>query len=123
MDVSLIDMSEPRARQLRDEPQSGRYPTRGYQQRQPSLERGAADQMDLQKEPGKSGLRMELMTMRRDRCAYLTEDSHINVRLVRSAPGVTDPSPLLPIVNDDVVDGLSSCVRACRCNRQGLAIL
>ena len=33
--------------QLRDEPPSGRYPTRGYQQRQPSLERGAADQMDL----------------------------------------------------------------------------
>ena len=36
------DASSFRARQLRDEPQSGRYPTRGYQQRQPSLERGAA---------------------------------------------------------------------------------
>ena len=50
MDVSIIDTSEPRARQLRDEPQSGRYPTRGYQQRQPSLERGAADQTDLKHE-------------------------------------------------------------------------
>jgi len=48
MDVGTLDMSEPRARQLRDEPQSGRYPTRGYQQRQPSLERGVADQTDLQ---------------------------------------------------------------------------
>ncbi len=58
MDVSIIDMSEPRARQLRDEPQSGRYPTRGYQQRQPSLERGVADQTDLKnEEPEKSGLR------------------------------------------------------------------
>ena len=47
MDISTIDTSVPRARQLRDEPQSGRYPTRGYQQRQPSLERGAADQTDL----------------------------------------------------------------------------
>jgi hypothetical protein len=47
MDVGTIDMSVPRARQFRDEPQSGRYPTRGYQQRQPSLERGAADQTDL----------------------------------------------------------------------------
>ena len=47
---------KPRARQLRDEPQSGRYPTRGYQQRQPSLERGAAGQTDLKnEEPGKSG--------------------------------------------------------------------
>ena len=56
MDVSTIDMSEPRARQLRDEPQSGRYPIRGYQQRQPSLERGVADQTDLNNgEPGKSG--------------------------------------------------------------------
>ena len=47
MDISTIDTSVPRARQLRDEPQSGRYPTRRYQQRQPSLERGAADQTDL----------------------------------------------------------------------------
>ena len=61
MDISTIDTSVPRARQLRDEPQSGRYPTRGYQQRQPSLERGAADQTDLKnEEPGKSGLRKEL---------------------------------------------------------------
>jgi len=58
MDISTIDTSVPRARQLRDEPQSGRYPTRGYQQRQPSLERGAADQTDLKnKEHGKSVLR------------------------------------------------------------------
>lgn len=58
MDISSIDTSAPRARQLRDEPQSGRYPTRGYQQRQPSLERGAADQTDLKNEKlGKSGLR------------------------------------------------------------------
>ena len=65
--------------QLRDEPQSGRYPTRGYQQRQPSLERGAADPMDLKNGAhGKSVLRKELMTMRREWSAYLTEDSHIN---------------------------------------------
>ena len=58
MDIGTIDTSEPRARQLRDEPQSGRYPTRGYQQRQPSLERGAADQTDLTNdEHGKSVLR------------------------------------------------------------------
>lgn len=50
MDISTIDTSVPRARQLRDEPQSGRYPTRGYQQRQPSLERGVADQTDLKNE-------------------------------------------------------------------------
>ena len=61
MDISTTDTSVPRARQLRDEPQSGRYPTRGYQQRQPSLERGAADQMDLKNEEhGKSVLRKEL---------------------------------------------------------------
>jgi hypothetical protein len=47
MDVSLADTSVPRARQLRDEQQSGRNPTREYQQRQPSLKRGAADQTDL----------------------------------------------------------------------------
>jgi hypothetical protein len=58
MDISTIDTSAPRARQLRDEPQSGRYPTRGYQQRQPSLKRGAADQTDLKNEEhGKSVLR------------------------------------------------------------------
>ena len=58
MDISTTDTSVPRARQLRDEPQSGRYPTRGYQQRQPSLERGAADQTDLKNEEhGKSVLR------------------------------------------------------------------
>ena len=57
MDVSAADTSEPRARQLRDEPQSVRYPTREYQQRQPSLERGAADQMDLKHDAhGKSVL-------------------------------------------------------------------
>ncbi len=81
MDISTIDTSVPRARQLRDEPQSGRYPTRGYQQRQPSLERGVADQTDLQnEEPGKNGHGKELTTtMRRDRSAHLTEDSHISV--------------------------------------------
>jgi hypothetical protein len=58
MDISTTDTSAPRARQLRDEPQSGRYPTRGYQQRQPSLERGVADQMDLKNvEHGKNVLR------------------------------------------------------------------
>ena len=58
MDISTTDTSEPRARQLRDEPQSGRYPTRGYQQRQPSLERGVADQTDLKHaEHGKSVLK------------------------------------------------------------------
>jgi hypothetical protein len=79
MDVSDADTSEPRARPLRDEPQSVRYSTRGYQQRQPSLERGAADQTDLKHdEHEKSVLRRELMTMRREGSAYLTEDSHIN---------------------------------------------
>ena len=80
MDISTIDTSVPRARQLRDEPQSGRYPTRGYQQRQPSRERGAADQTDLKhEEHGKSVLIGELAkTMRRDGSAHLTEDSHIN---------------------------------------------
>jgi hypothetical protein len=58
MDISTTDTSVPRARQLRDEPQSGRYPTREYQQRQPSLERGAAGQTDLKNEAhGKSVLR------------------------------------------------------------------
>ena len=61
MDISTTDTSVSRARQLRDEPQSGRYPTRGYQQRQPSLERGAADQMDLKHaKPGESGLYKDL---------------------------------------------------------------
>jgi len=65
MDISTIDTSVPRARQLRDEPQSGRYPTRGYQQRQPSLERGAADQTDLKNEEhGKSVLRKGLTIVR-----------------------------------------------------------
>jgi hypothetical protein len=58
MDISTTDTSAPRARQLRDEPQSGRYPTRGYQQRQPSLKRAAADQTDLKKKKhGKSVLK------------------------------------------------------------------
>ena len=56
MDIGTIDTSVPLARPLRDEPPSGRYPTRGYQQRQPSLERGAAGQTDLTtEEPGTSG--------------------------------------------------------------------
>ncbi len=42
---------------LRDEQQSERYPTRGYQQHQPSLKRGAADQTNLKNEEhGKSVL-------------------------------------------------------------------
>jgi hypothetical protein len=65
MDLRPTETSVPRARQLRDEPQSGRYPTRGYQQRQPSLERGAADQTDLKNEGhGKSVLRKELTMVR-----------------------------------------------------------
>jgi hypothetical protein len=65
MDISTTDTSESRARQLRDEPQSGRYPTRGYQQRQPSLERGVADQTDLKNDVhGKSVLRKELIAVR-----------------------------------------------------------
>ena len=77
MDIRTIDTSDSRVRQLRDEPQSGRYPTREYQQRQPSLERGAADQTDLKNVTGKSVLRTELRTTW-DRSAQLTEDSHIN---------------------------------------------
>lgn len=81
MDIGIIDTSVSRARQLRDEPQSGRYPIRGYQQRQPSLERGVADQTDLKNDQhGTSVLRRELTkALRRDRSAHLTEDSHINV--------------------------------------------
>ena len=73
-------MSAYRARQLRDEPQSVRYPTREYQQRQPSLERGVADQTDLNNdEHGQSRLREQLTkALRRDACAHLTEDSHIS---------------------------------------------
>ena len=57
MDISATDTSVPGASQLRDEPQSGRYSTRGYRQRQPSLERGVADRTDLKhEEHGKSGL-------------------------------------------------------------------
>ena len=67
MDIGVADTSVPRARQLRDEPQSGRYPTRGYQQRQPSLKRGAADQTDLtNEEHGKSVLRKGLTTVRQE---------------------------------------------------------
>jgi hypothetical protein len=90
MDISTIDTSVPRARQLRDESQSGRYPTRGYHQRQPSLERGAADQTDLKHdEHGKSALRKELTTMRRERYAQLTDNSDINVQ-VSSTARITD---------------------------------
>jgi len=79
MDIDTIDTSVPRARQLRDEPQSGRYPTRGYQQRQPSLERAVADQTDLKnEEPDKSGLRSGRTTLRRESFTRLTTDSHIN---------------------------------------------
>ena len=86
MDISTIDTSVPRARQLRDEPQSGRYPTRGYQQRQPSLERAVADQTDLMKdEPGTSGLRRGRTTLRRENSARLTTDSHINGQVSAAA--------------------------------------
>ena len=79
MDISTTDTSGPRARQLRDEPQSGRSSIRGYQQRQPSLERGVADRTDLTtEEPGKSVLRGRLKTPTWDGSAHLTEDSHIN---------------------------------------------
>ena len=81
MDVSVSDMSAPRARQLRDEPQSVRYPTRGYQQRQPSLERGVADQTDLKHEQHEQSVLRKERMMRRERSAHLTEDSHINVAL------------------------------------------
>jgi hypothetical protein len=65
MDISATETSVPRARQLRDEPQSGRYPTRGYQQRQPSRERGAADLMALKNEGhDTSVLKTELTTVR-----------------------------------------------------------
>jgi hypothetical protein len=91
MDIRTIDTSDSRVRQLRDEPQSGRYPTREYQQRQPSLERGAADQTDLKNVTGKSVLRAELRTTW-DRSAQLTEDSHINsaagIRRTRLAVGI-----------------------------------
>ena len=95
MDISSIDTSAPRARQLRDEPQSGRYPTRGYQQRQPSLERGAADQTDRKNDQHrKSVLRKGTHpTMRREWSAQLTADSHINGwRLSRGAHGLDAPS-------------------------------
>ena len=87
MDIGTIDTSEPRARQLRDEPQSGRYPTRGYQQRQPSLERGAADRTDLKiKSPGKSGLIRNAIALRRYRSVQLTESSHINASVHQRRP-------------------------------------
>ena len=93
MDIRTIDTSAPRARQLR-EPQSGWYPTRGYQQRQPSLKRAVADQTDLKnEEPGKSGRRKEeLTTWGRDRSVCLTEDSHINVSAQPRRAGFFAPS-------------------------------
>ncbi len=71
MDISTIDTSVPRARQLRDEPQSGRYPTRGYQQRQPSLKRGAADQTDLKNEGHEERAEKGLTTVRSGRVCSL----------------------------------------------------
>lgn len=79
MDIRMPDTSDARARQLRDEPQSGRYPTRGYQQRQPSLERGVADQTDLKiKSSARAGSEKDSTTLRRERSVPLTKDSHIN---------------------------------------------
>lgn len=77
MDVGTIDMSEPRARQLRDEPQSGRYSTREYQQRQPSLERGVADQTDLKISGRKERAEKERPREAGSICP-LDRDSHIN---------------------------------------------
>jgi hypothetical protein len=73
VDISTIDTSVSRARQLRDEPQSGRYPTRGYQQCQTSREHDAVDQADIKNEmsPEKSGPRKEL-TIREARRAQST---------------------------------------------------
>lgn len=79
MDVGTIDMSEPRARQLRDEPQSGRYSTREYQQRQPSLERGVADQTDLKISGRKERAEKERPREAGSICP-LDRDSHINDR-------------------------------------------
>ena len=80
MDIGTIDTSLSRARQLRDESQSGPYPTRGYQQRQPSLKRAAAGQPDLMLEKhGKSVLRESSQAWGRERSAQLTEASHISV--------------------------------------------
>jgi len=56
----------------------GRTQPANIQQRQPSLERGAADQTDLKNvELGKSVLRGPCRTTW-DGCAHLTTDSHIN---------------------------------------------
>jgi hypothetical protein len=91
MDVSHADTSDPRARPLRDEPQSVRYPTREYQQRQPSLERGVADQTDLKNDEHEKSVLIGELTkaLRRDGFAHLTEDSHINDRA--SAAAAHDP--------------------------------
>lgn len=87
MDISTTDTSAPRARQLRDEPRSGRYPTRGYQQRQPSLERGVADQADLKNGSTERARSEEnsRKTLRRDRSGHLPSDSHISVRVSAAA--------------------------------------
>lgn len=81
MDISTIDTSVSRARKLRDEPQSGRYPTRGYQQRQPSLERGVADQTDMNNdEHGRACLRGELTnSAEAGQVCLLDRRQHINV--------------------------------------------
>jgi hypothetical protein len=86
MDVSPRDTSVPRARQLRDEQQSGRYPTREYQQCQPSLKRGAADQTDPNMIVDEHEL--VLRTTRQDKYARLTIDSHINVHGLGGGGGV-----------------------------------
>jgi hypothetical protein len=76
MDISTTDTSVPRARQLRDEPQSGRYPTREYQQRQPSLEHRAAETID-ERRP-RNGRKTTHDGEDGKAVADLTSDSHIN---------------------------------------------
>ena len=98
MDISTIDTSVPRARQLRDEPQSGRYPTRGYQQRQPSRERGAAGQMDLKHdEHGQSVLRTEPTTVRLGEvCLLDTKQPYQRLPLSRERRTRSSHDPDLP---------------------------
>ena len=102
----------PRARQLRDEPQSGRYPTRGYQQRQPSLERGAADQMDLKNQaPGQSGLRTELMNDEAgELCPLDRRQPYQRLRFSRGAQDATTRRRLQPLVSRRV-SRYSDCMK------------
>lgn len=94
MDISTIDTSVPRARQLRDEPQSGRYPTRGYQQRQPSLKRTAADQTDLTNEEHGTRLRKGLTTVRQGGiCPFDRTQPYQRLGFSRGGPMIIRPPP------------------------------